>query len=174
MKACSSCRVAVVDGDGHHTVTSRVPVYGRIGAPSNHVTGSIRAPDEHTCASCYGDAPGHTEANQPPPAKVTETPEVEGTPEPRPAPDVEPESDDRGADPFGPDYGCDLRSLLGKPDLPRVEEAMTALLVDALLPAPPLSVRARLDGETMHVTITIPGRLASLNTTAQIAPKRKP
>ena len=120
------------------------------------------------------DHEAFAEANQPPPERATETPEVEETPEPRPAPDVEPKSDDRGADPFGRDYGCDLRSLRGKPDLTRVEEAMTALLVDALLPAPPLSVRARLDGETMHVTVTIPGRLASFNTTVQVAPKRKP
>lgn len=112
------------------------------------------------------------EANRPPPERGAETPEVEETPEPR---HVEPESDDRGADPFGPDYGCDLRSYLGKqPDLSHVEEAMTALLVDALLPAPPVSVRARLDGETMHVTVTIPGRLARLSTAVQVAPKRKP
>lgn len=37
------------------------------------------------------------EANQPPPTKTTETPETEASPEPRPVPNVEPESDDRGA-----------------------------------------------------------------------------
>lgn len=73
------------------------------------------------------------EANQPPPARVAETPEVEAGPEVEPCRPVE------GAANVGG-----------------------------------VAVACRLDGDTVHVTVLLPGRLESISTTVHVRPEPEP
>lgn len=96
------------------------------------------------CWSYAGAEDLFVEANQPPPAKVTETPgQAEALPEP--GPEV---TEAREASEAKPGQEC--AGVIVRPG------------------HPPVSVRWRLDGDVVHVTVAVPGRIDSVSTAVTV------
>lgn len=95
------------------------------------------------CWSYAGAEDLFVEANQPPPAKVTETPGQAELPEP--GPEV---TEAREASEAKPRQEC--AGVIVRPG------------------HPPVSVRWRLDGDVVHVTVAVPGRIDSVSTAVTV------
>lgn len=49
---CEECRATIYVGEGYEMVRESHPVRGRIGAPSDEITGIVQGPKIYTCGGC--------------------------------------------------------------------------------------------------------------------------
>lgn len=49
---CADCRAVIFVGEEYASISEGRPVYGRIGAPSNQITGVVKLPTIYRCGGC--------------------------------------------------------------------------------------------------------------------------